>query len=104
MTLSAISDVMDWEQSPSLLHPNQKPLGAGAKLIATYSNREAHILDPFCGSGTTLLAARNLGCRAVGIEIGSVFAKLPQINWTFSRLDAANVFHPQLQLFKRSRH
>jgi hypothetical protein len=27
-----------------------------------------------------------------------------KINWTFSRLDAANVFHPQLQLFKRSPH
>jgi DDE superfamily endonuclease len=27
-----------------------------------------------------------------------------KINWTFSRLDAANVFHQQLQLFKRSRH
>jgi len=27
-----------------------------------------------------------------------------KINWTFYRLDAANVFHPQLQLFKRSRH
>jgi hypothetical protein len=27
-----------------------------------------------------------------------------KINWTFSRLDAANVFHRQLQLFKRSRH
>ena len=27
-----------------------------------------------------------------------------KINWTFSRLDAANVFHPQLQLFKRSQH
>lgn len=27
-----------------------------------------------------------------------------KINWTFSRLDAANVFHPQLQLFTRSKH
>jgi hypothetical protein len=27
-----------------------------------------------------------------------------KINWTFSRLDAANVFHPQLQLFTRSQH
>lgn len=27
-----------------------------------------------------------------------------KINWTFSRLDAANVFHRQLQLFKRSEH
>jgi hypothetical protein len=27
-----------------------------------------------------------------------------KINWTFSRTDAANVFHQQLQLFKRSRH
>jgi site-specific DNA-methyltransferase (adenine-specific) len=39
------------------------------KLIATYSPGSAAVIDPFCGSGTTLLAARALGRRAVGIEI-----------------------------------
>jgi site-specific DNA-methyltransferase (adenine-specific) len=65
----AISDVLIWDDIANQLHPNQKPLGAISKLVATYSGRERTILDPFCGSGTTLIAARNLGRCAVGIEI-----------------------------------
>ena len=65
----AISDVLEWENPVPQLHPNQKPLGAFSKLVATYSADDSFILDPFCGSGTTLLSARAFGRRAVGIEI-----------------------------------
>ena len=33
-------------------------------------------LDPFCGTGTTLLAARNLGLKSVGIDISELYLKL----------------------------
>lgn len=49
-------------------HPTAKPLELIEWLIRTYSNRGGLVLDPFVGSGTTLLAAQKLGRRAIGIE------------------------------------
>ena len=34
------------------------------------------ILDPFCGSGTTLVAARDMGRRCVGVEISERYAEI----------------------------
>jgi site-specific DNA-methyltransferase (adenine-specific) len=36
------------------------------------------VLDPFCGTGTTLLAARNLGLKSVGIDISHHYLQLSQ--------------------------
>lgn len=49
-------------------HPSQKPLIL-VKNILLYAGNQQVILDPFCGSGTTLRAAKDLGRRAIGIEI-----------------------------------
>jgi DNA modification methylase len=75
----AISDVLDWEQISPLLHPNQKPMGAISKLLATYAPATGCILDPFCGSGTTLIAARALSRSAVGIEIEERFCEVAAV-------------------------
>jgi site-specific DNA-methyltransferase (adenine-specific) len=58
------------------LHPNEKPLAVMERLVLALSARGQTILDPFAGSGTTLLAARNLGRRAVGIEIEERFCEI----------------------------
>ena len=52
----------------SNLHPTQKPLALCEYLIKTFTNEGDIVLDSCCGSGTTLLAAKNLGRRYIGIE------------------------------------
>lgn len=49
-------------------HPTQKPEALIGELIARHTNAGDKILDPFMGSGTTLVAAKRLGRRATGIE------------------------------------
>jgi len=54
-------------------HPTQKPYGLMVKYLQVLNPRT--VLDPFMGSGTTLLAARDLGITAVGIEREEKYCK-----------------------------
>jgi site-specific DNA-methyltransferase (adenine-specific) len=54
------------------LHPNQKPLTLLHKLVALCSSVGELIIDPTMGSGTTLRAAKDLGRRAIGIDLVEV--------------------------------
>lgn len=49
-------------------HPTQKPLGLYLDFVGDFSDPGETVLDPFMGSGTTLVAAKRLGRRAIGIE------------------------------------
>ncbi|TVQ57133.1 MAG: site-specific DNA-methyltransferase [Phycisphaerales bacterium] len=49
-------------------YPTQKPLALLELLIRACCPAGGRVVDPFCGSGTTLVAARALGRRAVGID------------------------------------
>jgi DNA modification methylase len=56
------------------LHPAQKPVSL---LNALVGKHDAQIvLDPFCGSGSTLIAAREHGRRAIGIEIEERYCEI----------------------------
>ncbi len=54
-------------------HPTQKPIALIRELTELFSNPGDIILDPFLGSGTTLLAAQHLGRRGLGIEISEEY-------------------------------
>ena len=49
-------------------YPTQKPLALLERIVALASRPGDVVLDPFCGSGTTLVAAAVLGRRAIGID------------------------------------
>lgn len=49
-------------------YPTQKPLRLLEKIILASSNPKDIVLDPFCGSGTTLVAAKKLGRYYIGID------------------------------------
>ncbi len=50
-------------------HPCVKPLQAWKVLLCQFTNEGDTVLDPFAGSGTTLIAALDTGRKAIGIEI-----------------------------------
>jgi hypothetical protein len=53
---------------PELNHPTPKPIGVTSWLVERATNPGQIVLDPFMGSGTTLVAAKRLGRKAIGIE------------------------------------
>jgi site-specific DNA-methyltransferase (adenine-specific) len=62
--------------STESLHPTQKPYPLMVYLTVTYSWPEQTVLDFACGSGTTLVAARNLHRKAIGIEIEERYCEI----------------------------
>ena len=65
----APGDVLDWAYTGNKLHPTQKPLPVLLPLVEAYSPPGGLVLDPFAGSGSSLLAARMLGRAYLGIEL-----------------------------------
>ncbi len=50
-------------------YPTQKPLALLERIVAASSNPGDVVLDAFCGSGTALIAAQNLGRRWIGMDV-----------------------------------
>jgi DNA modification methylase len=59
-------------------HPAEFPLVLAADHIKSWSNEGDTILDPFMGSGTTGVAAKNLGRNFIGIEMDAEYFKIAQ--------------------------
>lgn len=57
-------------------HPCPRKLGHVQWQVRWWCEPDDVIIDPFCGSGTTLRAAKNLGHKAIGIEIEERFCEM----------------------------
>jgi len=80
-------DWIQWvedDRSIPKIHPTQKPQGVLKHLIRVLTDPEDVVIDPCCGSGSTLRAAHDLGRHAFGFEIDRNFynrAKKEMLNF-----------------------
>ena len=58
------------------IHPTQKPVELLKNILSNYSKESDIILDPFLGSGTTAVAAKQLNRNFIGIEISENYCKI----------------------------
>jgi adenine-specific DNA-methyltransferase len=71
-TAAMVSDPTRLERG----HPCPRPIDQVVELLMNFTEESALVLDPFSGSGTTLVAALKSGRRAIGIEIDPVYLDL----------------------------
>jgi site-specific DNA-methyltransferase (adenine-specific) len=70
-----VFNCMDWprEQESEKIHPTQKPVKLLERLIEIFTDPGEVVIDPVAGSGSTLIAAENVGRKAYGFEIKKDF-------------------------------
>lgn len=60
-------------------HPCSKPLGLMEEVVKRFTDEGETVLDPFCGTGTTILACVKNNRKGVGIEISQCYIKIAQM-------------------------
>jgi len=75
------------------LHPATYPMSLAKKVIELFTHQGELVLDPFVGSGTTLLAAQDLNRNAVGFDLLEKYIQL-----CYSRLNHDNFFNSAVQI------
>ncbi len=73
------------------LHPTVKPVRLVADAILDSSARGDLVLDPFLGSGTTLIAAERVGRRCCGMELDPLYVDTIIRRWQALTGDAARL-------------
>lgn len=64
------------ENATARVHPTQKPVGLMRQIIEWRTEPGDLVADPYMGSGSTLRAAKDLGRRAIGIEIEERYCEI----------------------------
>jgi DNA modification methylase len=76
--LRPLDDVQPWEYTGNKVHPSEKAVSILCPLVETFSVPDDVVLDPFAGSGSTLVAAALLKRRYLGIELEAKYCKLAE--------------------------
>lgn len=71
-----IEDVRQWEYTGNKVHPTEKAVSVLKPLIDSFSPPGGLVLDPFAGSGSTLVAAALARRRYLGIELEAKYCRL----------------------------
>jgi len=70
------------ERDEKRTHPTQKPVELLGRIISEWAAADDLVMDPFLGSGTTLIAAARQGRRCYGMEISPAYCDVIRKRWT----------------------
>ena len=91
-----LQDIWDFKDYQYPVYPTEKNLDLLKLIVQTSSNPESLVMDFFCGSGTTLIAAQELGRNWIGIDksetaIEVTRKKITKENSSLSKADFESV-------------
>ncbi len=75
------------------VHPATFPISLARRVIEQFTHQGQLVLDPFVGSGTTLLAAQDSNRNALGFDLSSDYVRLSR-----DRISQQSLIHPAVQL------
>lgn len=73
---TAASNILRMRTPIKRLHPNEKPIAMVQRFIQLTTRPGELVLDPFMGSGTTLVGAKAIGRSAIGIEVDERYCEI----------------------------
>ena len=76
MPAAPISDVLPWHYSGNHSHPTEKSVDTLRPIVDAFSKPGDVVLDPFAGSGSSLITAALLGRQFIGIELEQKYCEL----------------------------
>ena len=79
-------------------HPAPFPLELASRLVRMFSFTGDTVLDPFCGSGTTMVAARRTGRNSIGVEIDPEYCRITARNL---KAELADIFSSAELIFQQ---
>lgn len=71
-----VQDIWEYKDPQYPIYPTEKNIDFIKMIVETSSNKDSIVLDPFCGSGTTLQAATSLTRKWIGIDQSDVAIKI----------------------------
>jgi DNA modification methylase len=78
-------------------HPAPFPLELATRLVRMFSFTEDTVLDPFCGTGTTMVAALRAGRNSIGVEIDADYCRMAA---RFLKAETSGLFSTARLLFE----
>lgn len=93
-----IFNVIDWDKDnlSEKIHPTQKPIKLLERLISIFTDEGDVVIDPCAGSGSTLVAAKNMGRIAYGFEIKKHFYNKAK-DWIDKSQQQQTLFSPEVR-------
>jgi DNA modification methylase len=92
----SIWDIAKTPEESKLKHPAMFPMELCSRLIDIYTKKGDVVLDPFLGSGSTVVVAKDKKRKGIGFDINPAFIKLAKKRLSQQKLLDVNVIEPEV--------